>query len=131
MLTPDDPAFPRDHDGLIPFGSFSEVLAPGAVVLRGFARPCASAALQAIAAIAAVSPFRTMTTRGGYQMSVALTSCGTLGWVTDASGYRYSTCDPLTGRPWPSMPAVLRELAVTAAAAAGDPTFHSDFCVGN
>ncbi|MEA2541423.1 MAG: oxidative demethylase, partial [Acidobacteriaceae bacterium] len=37
-------------------------------------------------------------------MSVALTNCGTYGWVTDRTGYRYDSIDPETGQHWPGMP---------------------------
>ncbi len=62
---------------------WQEPLAPGAVVLRRFARERAPALLQAIADVASQSPFRQMVTPGGYTMSVAMTNCGALGWTTD------------------------------------------------
>jgi alkylated DNA repair protein (DNA oxidative demethylase) len=40
-------------------------------------------------------------------MSVRMTNCGSLGWVTDERGYRYQASHPDTGRPWPPMPPVL------------------------
>jgi alkylated DNA repair protein (DNA oxidative demethylase) len=50
-------------------------------------------------------------------MSVRMTNCGTLGWMTDAAGYRYQPTHPQTGRPWPPIPAMLmrawRDLAGT------------------
>ena len=64
-------------------------------------------------------------------MSAAMTNCGALGWVSDARGYRYEPCDPLTGRPWPAMPALLHDLAQRAAAAAGWPGFDPDACLVN
>ena len=45
----------------------------------------------------------------GRPMSVRMTNCGPLGWVTDEHGYRYQAQHPQTGRPWPAMPAVLRD----------------------
>jgi alkylated DNA repair protein (DNA oxidative demethylase) len=42
--------------------------------------------------------------RSGKPFSVRMTNCGPLGWVSDASGYRYQPTHPDTGRPWPSMP---------------------------
>ena len=50
-----------------------------------------------------------MFTPGGHQMSVAMTNCGSAGWVTDRTGYRYDGIDPESGQPWPAMPAVFRE----------------------
>jgi alkylated DNA repair protein (DNA oxidative demethylase) len=64
-------------------------------------------------------------------MSVAMTNCGALGWVSDPTGYRYSECDPATGRPWASMPASFASLARRAAAAAGFPDFAPDACLVN
>ncbi|WP_315918399.1 alpha-ketoglutarate-dependent dioxygenase AlkB [Mesorhizobium sp. SP-1A] len=46
--------------------------------------------------------------RTGKEMSVRMTNCGTLGWVTDKErGYRYQTTHPATGEPWPPMPPAL------------------------
>jgi alkylated DNA repair protein (DNA oxidative demethylase) len=64
-------------------------------------------------------------------MSVAMTNCGTAGWVTDRTGYRYDRDDPLTGKPWPAMPADFLTLATGAAAAAGYPGFLPDACLIN
>ncbi len=47
----------------------------------------------------------------GRPMSVRMTNCGPLGWVTDKErGYRYQLSHPLTGKPWPSIPEVLLDL---------------------
>jgi len=44
-------------------------------------------------------------------MSVRMTNCGPLGWVTDKEhGYRYQPTHPITGKPWPDMPAELLEI---------------------
>ncbi|WP_284128653.1 alpha-ketoglutarate-dependent dioxygenase AlkB, partial [Klebsiella pneumoniae] len=98
---------------------WQEPLAPGAVVLRRFARERAPALLQAIADVASQSPFRQMVTPGGYTMSVAMTNCGALGWTTDRHGYLYAPVDPVTDQTWPPMPAVFHELALAAAAGGG------------
>src|SRR4051794_23786716 len=81
------------------------------VLLRGLARECAPGLVAAIGAIAAVSPFRHMVTPGGWTMSVAMTNCGEVGWITDRTGYRYDAIDPATGRPWPAMPRIFADLA--------------------
>src|SRR6202011_616726 len=65
------------------------------------------------------APFRHMVTPGGHRMSVAMTNCGSAGWVTDRSGYRYDANDPETGKPWPAMPPSFRRLAEQAADQAG------------
>lgn len=108
-----------------------EALAPGATVLRGFARNRDLALLAAIEAIAAQAPFRHMMTPGGFEMSVAMTNCGAAGWVTDRSGYRYQARDPQSGAPWPAMPAGFLALADEAATAAGFVTFVPDACLIN
>lgn len=77
------------------------------------------------------APLRHMQTPGGFRMSVAMTNCGDYGWVSDRSGYRYDACDPLTGKAWPVMPQVLRELATSAAATAGFENFIPDVCLVN
>jgi DNA oxidative demethylase len=108
-----------------------EVMAEGAVLLRGFARPLEAGLLAAIGEIEAEAPFRRMFTPGGHQMSVAMTNCGNAGWVTDRSGYRYDGADPESGKPWPAMPSVLRELAEAAAHEAGFAGFVPDACLVN
>jgi DNA oxidative demethylase len=42
--------------------------------------------------------------RTGQPFSVRMTNCGSLGWVSDAHGYRYQPTHPTTGRPWPAIP---------------------------
>jgi alkylated DNA repair protein (DNA oxidative demethylase) len=64
-------------------------------------------------------------------MSVAMTNCGSFGWVTDRAGYRYDTFDPETGKPWPAMPASFLELAERAADRAGFAGFSPDACLIN
>jgi DNA oxidative demethylase len=106
-------------------------LGPGAVLLRGFALPQASALLAAVEGIAAAAPFRHMLTPGGFRMSVAMTNCGPQGWVSDPAGYRYATLDPHSGRPWPPLPAVFLQVAGEAAAEAGFAGFAPDACLIN
>jgi alkylated DNA repair protein (DNA oxidative demethylase) len=49
--------------------------------------------------------------RTGKEMSVRMTNCGSLGWVTDrAHGYRYQPLHPVTNRPWPPIPPLLLEI---------------------
>jgi alkylated DNA repair protein (DNA oxidative demethylase) len=108
-----------------------EAMAAGAVLLRGFARPVEAELIADICAIVAQSPFRHMVTPGGHAMSVAMTNCGSAGWVTDRSGYRYDARDPEAAKPWPAMPPSFRELAVQAAAQAGFHGFAPDACLIN
>lgn len=109
----------------------TEAIAAGAVLLRGRALDRDRALLDAIAEIEARSPFRHMTTPGGYRMSVAMTGCGEASWVSDRSGYRYDRRDPGTHLPWPAMPAVFAALARDAATEAGFPGFAPDACLVN
>ncbi|WP_428686458.1 DNA oxidative demethylase AlkB [Reyranella sp.] len=108
-----------------------EALAPGAAVLRGFARKRDRALLAAIEAIAAQAPFRRMVTPGGFEMSVAMTNCGGAGWVTDRTGYRYQAHNPQSGVPWPAMPPGFLALADEAATEAGFASFVPDACLIN
>lgn len=103
----------------------------GAVLLQSFARPTERALLSALESVAREAPFRKMVTPGGWTMSVAMTNCGALGWVTDRSGYRYDPIDPGSGQRWPKMPAVFTELAARAAADAGFDDFVPDACLIN
>jgi len=110
---------------------FRQTLAEGAVLLAGFAIGEEARLIDAIAAVAAASPFRRMETPGGYRMSVAMTNCGEAGWVTDRRGYRYAAEDPETGRSWPPMPDAFRGLAAQAATEAGFPGFVPESCLVN
>jgi alkylated DNA repair protein (DNA oxidative demethylase) len=108
-----------------------EPLTPGAWLLHGFALGVATALIAAIEGIAAAAPFRHWVTPGGFRMSVAMTNCGPLGWISDRRGYRYAACDPHSGRRWPSMPPLLFDLAQTAAEAGGFRDFEPDACLIN
>jgi len=106
-------------------------MAEGAVLLRGFARPIEAGLLAALRDIEADAPFRRMFTPGGHQMSVAMTNCGEAGWVTDRRGYHYDGIDPESGKAWPAMPVVFRDLAENAAREAGFAGFAPDACLIN
>jgi alkylated DNA repair protein (DNA oxidative demethylase) len=108
-----------------------ERLAPGATILRKFAVPKETALLSALQDVVARAPFRRMVTPGGFLMSVAVTNCGSFGWVTDRSGYRYDSADPVSGLPWPRMPEVFLGLATRAAAQAGFSGYVPDTCLIN
>lgn len=70
------------------------------------------ALVEAVRAVVRAAPLYTATMpRTGKAMSVRMTNCGTLGWVTDKErGYRYQPTHPVTGAPWPAMPDVLRDI---------------------
>ena len=108
-----------------------EPLEEGAVILRGFAADVEQSLIAVVESIAAAAPFRHLTTRGGYTMSVAMTNCGRVGWVSDKTGYRYDPLDPDTGAPWPALPEPFLRLAVDAASAAGFDGYDPDACLIN
>lgn len=108
-----------------------QVIAPGAVLLRGFALNVAEALLQAAEQVIAAAPLRRLVTPGGRTMSVAMTNCGEWGWVSDQTGYRYERADPLSGQPWPPMPECFIDLALRAAAEVGFKSFQPDACLIN
>ncbi|REE85260.1 DNA oxidative demethylase AlkB [Cupriavidus plantarum] len=108
-----------------------ETLAPGAVLLRRFARDDDDALLAAVRDVTDRAPWRHLVTPGGLRMSVAMTNCGSYGWVSDRTGYRYDPIDPDSGLPWPPMPAPFLSLARRAASAAGYDGFAPDACLIN
>ena len=109
----------------------TEHLMDGALVIRQFALPNAESLMEGIEKVTSEAPFRHMKTPGGHSMSAAMSCCGNLGWVTDRQGYRYQSEDPESGKPWPAMPAVFRELARSAADTAGFEGFEPDACLIN
>jgi alkylated DNA repair protein (DNA oxidative demethylase) len=112
-------------------GVVSDSLGPGTTILRGFARQHEALLLDALVAVTARSHFRHMVTPRGFRMSVAMTNCGSLGWVTDRKGYRYDSVDPETRRLWPPMPKPFAKLAQNAATVAGFTNFAPDACLIN
>lgn len=107
------------------------VIAPGAVLLRAAARALADAFPELLADVVAHAPFRHLVTPGGLRMSVAMTNCGALGWISDRRGYRYVAEDPATGLPWPPMPEPWQAFAAQAALRAGFAGFTPDACLVN
>ena len=114
-----------------PAPSSREPLEDGAVLLRGFAAAQSSALVEEADRVARSAPFRHMITPGGYTMSVAMTNCGRVGWVSDSRGYRYDPLDPQSSQPWPSMPHAFLDLAAGAAAAGGFASYDPDACLIN
>ena len=117
------------NDLLSPLRPEVEHLTEGVVLLPGFAG--SASLLSDIEAVAGAAPFRHMVTRGGHAMSAAMTNCGTVGWVSDRSGYRYTRDDPESGAPWPAMSEAFRQLARSAATRAGYRDFDPDACLIN
>ena len=112
-------------------GGWLERLSSGAVLLHRRASDIDALLLAEVEALLRQAPPRGMQTPGGRAMSVITSSCGGYGWVSDARGYRYAERDPLSGLPWPAMPAPFRALAEAAAAEAGFPGFAPDACLIN
>jgi alkylated DNA repair protein (DNA oxidative demethylase) len=117
-------------DGLPDFQQ-PEQLEPGAVLLHQFAVPEETALLAGLEEVTARAPFRHMVTPGGFVMSVAMSNCGSLGWVTDRAGYRYDTIDPMSALPWPPMPESFLRLAMAAGSQAGFRGYAPDACLIN
>ena len=78
------------------------------------------------------APFYRPVTPSGAPMSVEMTNFGPLGWMTDATGYRYQALHPTTGDPWPPIPIALLEMwrDVTGGAAAPDACLVNLYCAG-
>lgn len=101
------------------------------VVLPGLALEWVEQLLPALRQTVRAAPFRNMVTPGGRTISVRVTNCGELGWVSDLRGYRYSPLDPLSGERWPVLPQAFLELAQSAASMAGFDDFVPDACLIN
>jgi alkylated DNA repair protein (DNA oxidative demethylase) len=100
----------------------------GFTLLPGRLDAAAQAALaDAVLVAARDAPFHRQVTPGGRAMSVEMTGLGPLSWITDARGYRYEPCHPLTGLPWPPMPQVLTALWAEHA----DAVVPADACLVN
>src|SRR5262249_20485779 len=91
------------------FAPSNETLQEGAMLLRGFASAEAQPLTEQVAQVSRAAPFRHLIVPGGYTMSVAMTNCGRVGWVSDRTGYRYDSVDPQTGLTWPVMPQAFRD----------------------
>lgn len=89
--------------------------------------PEAQAALvEDLRRVVAAAPLFTPVTARGQPMSVRMTSCGALGWVSDRRGYRYEPRHP-SGAPWPPIPEAVLALWRDLATAGRDP----DSCLVN
>lgn len=108
-----------------------ETIADGAVLLRNSFTKEEPDVLAALRVIVKQAPFRHLVTPGGHTMSVAMTNCGRVGWVSDPSGYRYDPIDPDSGQPWPELPPSFRTLAARAAEQGGFSAFTPDACLIN
>jgi alkylated DNA repair protein (DNA oxidative demethylase) len=70
-----------------------------------FSRDAQLAVLDAIRGVLAGAPlFTPRMPKSGRPLSVGMTNCGPLGWISDERGYRYQRRHPDTGEPWPAIP---------------------------
>ncbi len=106
-------------------------LAAGAYWLPGFALPVMDVIWPLLQRHLAMHPAQTMTTPGGYPMSVKTTSMGDFGWVSSLRGYSYSATNPANDQHWPLLAPVILQLAAWAAKAAGYAHFVPDSCLIN
>jgi alkylated DNA repair protein (DNA oxidative demethylase) len=82
---------------------------PGVVLTPGYLdRDGQTALLAQLRDVLRAAPLYTpRMPKSGKPMSVMMSNCGPLGWVTDEAGYRYQERHPVTGRSWPAMPEAL------------------------
>lgn len=106
-------------------------LAPGALCLPAFVLDRAAEVIAELEPIFTQAPLRHLITPGGHKMSVAMSNCGELGWVSDRKGYRYQELDPLSGQAWPAMPKLFLELAQQVAEEVGYKRFQPQACLIN
>ncbi len=106
-------------------------IAEQSYLLKGAIDAIAESVLREITDITEQSPLRQMQTKGGHYVGAKMTNCGDYGWVSDNRGYRYTTLDPLTHKPWPTMPALFKTLAGELAASAGFDHFQPNVCLIN
>ena len=84
----------------------AEIL-PGVLYFPGWLDPAGQQALIAELreGLDAAPLFTPTMPRTGKPFSVRMTNRGALGWVSDRAGYRYQAAHPVTGAPWPAIPA--------------------------
>ena len=101
----------------------------GLRILPGyFDRPAQEALLAAVREVLRRAPlFAPRMPRSGKPMSVRMSNCGPLGWVTDERGYRYQPIHPETGVPWPPIP----DIALAAWAALARYPHPPEACLVN
>ncbi|MBC7659696.1 MAG: DNA oxidative demethylase AlkB [Chitinophagaceae bacterium] len=111
-----------------------EIIRPGAVLLREFARKDAPRLTEDVRSITRIVPFRAMQTQGGAKMSLMASGCGDLTWLRDEPSSEaavYSSAIPEGEDNWPDMPPLFLDLARRAANAGGFPGFEPNACLIN
>ena len=109
----------------------AQTIAQGAVLLRGWAAVNDRQWIAAVQQVLVQQPFQAAYTASGLPMSVRTSNCGEWGWAASRSGYGYTRSDPETGKPWPVMPAFLKQQAQALAAQSGYEGFDPDVCLIN
>jgi alkylated DNA repair protein (DNA oxidative demethylase) len=96
---------------------------PGVAYHPGLLDGAAQLALvEALRAILREAPlYQPTMPRTGKPLSVRMSNCGELGWVSDQAGYRYQARHPVTGTPWPAIPPALLALWAEVAACPAPP----------
>jgi alkylated DNA repair protein (DNA oxidative demethylase) len=115
----------------LPTEDLHSPIGPGAVLMRGLGRAGDVQMLQAVESVIAQAPLLQPRTPGGHTMSIQTTRCGSVGWLSEPGGYRYSAINPRTCQPWPAIPGCLMNFAIDAATQAGYPDFVPDSCMIN
>lgn len=90
-----------------------QVLPKGVRHIPGYLSTAAQGSLlEEIRSVIARAPLYTPhMPRTGKPMSVRMSNCGSLGWVTDKErGYRYQPNHPVTGHNWPEIPQSLLDI---------------------
>jgi alkylated DNA repair protein (DNA oxidative demethylase) len=91
-------------------------------------RPAQETMLAAVREVIVRAPLYTpRMPKSGKPMSVRMTNCGPLGWVTDERGYRYEPVHPETGERWPPIP----DLILKAWAELADYPHPPEACLVN
>jgi DNA oxidative demethylase len=76
-----------------------------------FSREAQVTVLAALRGVLAKAPlFTARMPKSGRPMSVGMSNCGPLGWISDERGYRYERLHPDIGQPWPAIPDLLLQL---------------------
>lgn len=87
--------------------------------------------LEAIRAVIKEAPLVTPFMKTGSKFRVQLTSCGSHGWWSDDTGYRYTETHPVTGKPWPAIPKSISDLAIELSKDYGCDNFEPQSCLIN
>lgn len=101
------------------------------ILLKQFALQDDHLLFHEINSISKSAPFRHMKMPTEHSLSVATTSAGKAGWITDSRGYRYQKIDPITNKPWPGMPKIFADISKMAATKAGFLNFNPEACLIN